>query len=148
MNIKFRRMTMDDAPAVHRLEQKIFPDAWPLKSFTNEVENERLSYPCVMMLNGQLVGYAVAWFYADELHITNFAIDPDFQRQRLGSQLMQHLLAKYHHHEATFLEVRRSNAPAIQLYRKFGFEELFVRETYYSDGEDAIVMVRSGTRIY
>ncbi|SVD36655.1 uncharacterized protein METZ01_LOCUS389509, partial [marine metagenome] len=25
---------------------------------------------------------------------------------------------------------------------KFGFEEIDIRETYYSDGEDAVVMLR------
>ncbi len=142
--MEFRRMTMDDVSAVHRLEQKIFPDAWSLNSFTKEVENERISYPCVMISNGRLIGYAIAWFYANELHITNFAIDSDFQRQSLGTRLMQHLLEKYNGYEAAYLEVRRSNFPAINLYKKLGFEELFVRQAYYSDGEDALIMVKNG----
>ena len=35
-----------------------------------------------------------------------------------------------------------SNAPAIALYKGFGFEELGLRKNYYSDGEDAVTMVR------
>ena len=38
------------------------------------------------------------------------------------------------------LEVRKSNFSAINLYLKFGFSELGIREKYYYDGEDAIVM--------
>ena len=38
------------------------------------------------------------------------------------------------------LEVRRSNLPARQLYRKFEFEERRLRRHYYGPGEDAIIM--------
>ena len=41
------------------------------------------------------------------------------------------------------LEVRRSNEPAINLYKKFGFEEEGVRKGYYRfGGEDALIMWR------
>ena len=40
------------------------------------------------------------------------------------------------------LEVRRSNAGAIRLYRKYGFRPVGVRPNYYvEDNEDAIVML-------
>jgi ribosomal-protein-alanine N-acetyltransferase len=38
------------------------------------------------------------------------------------------------------LEVRRSNAPAIALYRALGFLHDTVRRGYYQDGEDAVLM--------
>ena len=39
------------------------------------------------------------------------------------------------------LEVRESNAPAIQLYRRLGFDQVGLRRGYYSDtGEDALLM--------
>ena len=39
------------------------------------------------------------------------------------------------------LEVRRSNTPAIELYRSLGYRQVGVRPNYYADeGEDAIVM--------
>ena len=39
------------------------------------------------------------------------------------------------------LEVRRSNAPAIALYRSLGYRQVGVRPRYYAEeGEDAIVM--------
>lgn len=41
-----------------------------------------------------------------------------------------------------FLEVRQSNIPAKNLYNKCGFSEISVRKNYYSDGENAIVMVK------
>ena len=41
-----------------------------------------------------------------------------------------------------FLEVRVSNTPAIELYKKMGFEIKRVERRYYVDGEDAYVMAR------
>ena len=43
------------------------------------------------------------------------------------------------------LEVRVSNAPAQNLYRKYGFEVIGRRPRYYTDNhEDALVMVAEG----
>jgi ribosomal protein S18 acetylase RimI-like enzyme len=39
------------------------------------------------------------------------------------------------------LEVRRSNGPAIALYRALGFFAMGVRARYYPDDEDAVEMV-------
>ena len=41
-----------------------------------------------------------------------------------------------------YLEVKQSNFPAINLYLNFGFEEIDIREAYYADGEDAVIMVK------
>ena len=46
------------------------------------------------------------------------------------------------HIDAETLEVRVSNAPAIGLYKKFGFAEAGVRPKYYENGEDALIMWR------
>ena len=41
--------------------------------------------------------------------------------------------------ESLFLEVRKSNASAIRAYEKFGMKKIGLRESYYQDGEDALV---------
>ena len=42
------------------------------------------------------------------------------------------------------LEVRPSNAAAIALYLKYGYEQVGRRPRYYSDnGEDALIMTRA-----
>jgi ribosomal-protein-alanine N-acetyltransferase len=47
--------------------------------------------------------------------------------------------------EVCFLEVRRSNEGAINLYRSMGFVQIGERKNYYpskSDREDALIMSR------
>jgi ribosomal-protein-alanine N-acetyltransferase len=88
------------------------------------------------------VAFMLAWVVADELHLHHIATDPAHRRKGAASALMAALLA----HGASvqtrlvLLEVRRSNRPAIRLYRGFGFTAMGLRRDYYADGEDAIEM--------
>lgn len=142
MKPAIRRMNRDDVAAVHELEKKCFEDPWSLRSFFKEVENREFSYPCVLCDGERLIGYAVAWFYAGELHISNIAIAREYRRMGLARMLLKHLFDKFADYEVAYLEVRKSNLAAINLYKNFGFNQLFVRPGYYQNGEDAIVMVR------
>lgn len=90
------------------------------------------------------VGFLVAWHVADELHVLNVATFPDQRRCGVGRALMDVALvyAIAHKIRILILEVRRSNRPAIKLYRGFGFTALGVRPRYYSDNdEDAVEMM-------
>jgi len=40
------------------------------------------------------------------------------------------------------LEVRASNLPAVELYKKLGFEIARTIRNYYADGESAFVMAK------
>jgi ribosomal-protein-alanine N-acetyltransferase len=80
---------------------------------------------------------------ADELQIMNVAVDPEQRRRGYGSALLADLLqfARGQNIAAATLEVRRSNAGAIQLYERHGFRHVGVRPRYYSDNhEDALIM--------
>lgn len=90
------------------------------------------------------IGFLVAWHVADELHVLNIATLPAMRRRGVARALMDEALAyaTAHRVRILILEVRRSNRPAIKLYRGLGFTALGVRPGYYSDnGEDAIEMM-------
>lgn len=42
--------------------------------------------------------------------------------------------------QVCFLEVRRDNEPAIELYKRMGFERVGRRRGYYRDGTDALIL--------
>lgn len=148
MSWQFRRMEAGDTAEISRLEAAIFTDNWPEKHFIREVENKKISYPCVMLREEKIVGYAVVWYVSRELHINNIAIVPDFRRQGLAGRLLQHIFDKFNDWQTAFLEVRCSNTAAIRLYKKHGFKEAVIRQGYYSDGEDAIVMIREKDAVF
>lgn len=133
-------MQRADIEIVFKLEKEIFNDPWTLESFLIEVENKQNSYPCVLLKDNLVAGYAVVWYYSGEVHIGNFAIRPSLRRHGLGKKLLTFILDKFNDYKTAYLEVRESNNAAINLYRKFAFEELYVRKKYYSNNEDAIIM--------
>jgi len=88
------------------------------------------------------MGYFFAHLVENEAHILNIALDVPFQNKGYGKQFLKKILDEYLQYADVFLEVKRSNFPAINLYLHFGFEEIDIREEYYSDGEDAVIMVK------
>jgi ribosomal-protein-alanine N-acetyltransferase len=76
--------------------------------------------------------------------ITTIGIDPDYQRRGLGERLMREVEAR-----STLprlqLMVRKSNVPALHLYRKLDYAIVETWPRYYEDGEDAYVMEKNLT---
>lgn len=88
--------------------------------------------------------FLLAWLVSDELHILSVATRPEFRRRGLGRALLTHAIdfAKGRGARTAILEVRPSNAAALELYAKFGFVTGRVRPRYYADnGEDALEMI-------
>jgi ribosomal-protein-alanine N-acetyltransferase len=88
------------------------------------------------------IGFVIAWHVVDEIHVLSLATRPDRRRAGVGRLLMQEVVALARDKRAArmLLEVRRSNAPALALYRSIGFFASGVRARYYADDEDAIEM--------
>ena len=93
-----------------------------------------------------LLGTGCLWAILDEAHITTLAIEPTYQGQKLGQVLLSELLLYAYRRGLTraTLEVRAANEPALKLYQKFSFKEAGIRKRYYSDGENARILWRSG----
>ncbi|MEO7094582.1 MAG: ribosomal protein S18-alanine N-acetyltransferase [Polyangiales bacterium] len=89
------------------------------------------------------LAFVATWLVQDELHVLNVATRRDVRRQGLARKLLDHALrfACEKGVRLVLLEVRRSNAAAIGLYRELGFIAMGVRAKYYSDNEDAVEMV-------
>jgi len=93
-----------------------------------------------------LLGIGCLWAILEEAHITTLAIEPAYQSQKLGQFLLTELLLHGYRRGLTraTLEVRASNEKALGLYQKFSFREAGQRRRYYSNGENARVLWRSG----
>ena len=93
-----------------------------------------------------LIGVGCLWAILEEAHITTLAIEPAEQGQKLGQLLLCQLLGAGRLRGLTraTLEVRASNQRALGLYEKFEFRAAGTRKRYYADGEDALILWRSG----
>lgn len=142
--IKYRLMTKDDAPAVHQIEEAVFPTPWTLESFYYEMEkNPQAHYFVAINEQDKMIGFCGMWVVLDESQITNVAVMPEGRGQGIGEVLMRESikLAKSMDVVVMSLEVRVTNVVAQNLYRKLGFQDGGIRKGYYTDNqEDALVM--------
>ncbi len=139
-----RRMTAEDVPAVHRIETAAFACPWSAAAFASELRDNRVARYFVAADAGEVVAYGGMHVILDEAHVTNVAVRADRRGRGVGRLLMQALMRCASSLGAGYLtlEVRRSNAAAISLYRSLGFFQVSVRKKYYEDnGEDALLMV-------
>jgi [ribosomal protein S18]-alanine N-acetyltransferase len=144
-------MTESDLDDVCALAEASFMVPW-----TRWIFEEELGRPFAVLRvlrscpGGPLVAFVSTWIVRDELHVLNLATHPAVRRRGYGWLLMHEVLALAQAQGVRYvtLEVRRSNAAAIKLYRKLDFESIGIRPRYYADtvseqGEDAIVMMKT-----
>jgi ribosomal-protein-alanine acetyltransferase len=86
----------------------------------------------------------IAWrSLGDEVEILDFAVHPNHRRQGNASFLLKNFIQYLSQSAAQkiFLEVRESNAAAIALYKKFGFQISGRRPNYYRDPEENALLM-------
>jgi len=140
-----RRMRESDLVAVGEIEALSFSNPWSDNTFLGEIQNTSVSFPMVVVRRpgDEVVGYIVFWHIRDDVQVNNIAVHPECRGLGLGEAMMRFAIAKVREAGAAFvtLEVRRSNTPAMTLYRKLGFEIMGTRKNYYTKpDEDALVM--------
>ncbi len=139
----FAPMQDADLDWVAGQDRLLYPFPWSAANFADSMS---AGYGCWVMFDGaQRVGYAVLMMVLDEAHILNISVAAARQRGGCGRRLLGHLAAVARQNGARqlFLEVRPSNAPALALYQRAGFETIGRRKGYYpaAEGrEDALVM--------
>jgi [ribosomal protein S18]-alanine N-acetyltransferase len=137
-------LTEDDLEDVLRLERVCFADPWSRQAFRQELRSARQGgYSRVVREAGELHGYSIAWFVADEGHLANLAVAPEHRRRGLARHLLEDFIeeARGRASRILWLEVRVSNLAAIRLYERYRFRSVGVRKGYYSmEREDALVM--------
>ena len=146
--LAFRRMRESDLPRVMEIERAAFSHPWSEDLVRRELSHE---FSTVLLATGPpaagegVLGFAIVWLVHDELHVLNVAVAPEARRRGVARALLAEVEGRALDDGAAraTLEVRRSNTPAIELYRSLGYVEVGVRPRYYAeDGEDAIVMDR------
>ena len=138
-------MTAAHVPQVAALEKLCFSAPWSEKSVAGELEN-KLALWLVATDGGTVAGYIGSQTVLDETDMMNVAVHPDYRRQGVGEALVAALSARLKElgSRSLTLEVRASNAPAIALYEKLGFEQVGLRKNYYRNPrEDALILKKA-----
>ncbi|WXG47127.1 MAG: ribosomal protein S18-alanine N-acetyltransferase [Candidatus Atabeyarchaeum deiterrae] len=162
--VKIRLFKISDLHRVLEIERGAFPDAWDESWFVYFFQTNPNGFFVAVDHKNHVVGYAVvdieggqdeAWTFMDtgslppaRGHLLNVAVDKEWRGKGIGTALIggvNRYLVDRGVNEL-WLEVRTSNADAIRLYKRQGFEETGrVMRNYYPDGGDALVMRKNLT---
>ena len=138
-----------DLGAIAKIERAAFSDPWSERSFREALSQPAIFFVAARSDGGDVLGYVVAWFVADEGQIANLAVAPAGWGRGIGRALLTSALQEAVSRGATdvYLEVRDSNYRARRLYGSCGFREVGRRRNYYRlPVEDAVVLRRTLTQ--
>ena len=139
-------LTFEDLPGILRLNAEI-PYSWPedvIRSDLSQDSQNEAAYIGAFATTAEapLLGYAVLGRENRAGLLMWLLVDRAYQRQGIGRQLLLAVsdCAMYMNFRILRLRVRKSNAGAIALYESMSFRAERVRQGYYSNGDDALVM--------
>ena len=149
-----RRFKPSDLEQVMHINRVCLPENYTTFFFMNLYQRFPETF-IVAEENGDVVGYTMCRIETGipsfkllgitrKGHVISIAVLPEHQREGIGYALMCEAMEAMVNYKAKecYLEVRASNVPAVNLYRKMGFEVARTMRGYYADGEAAYVMAR------
>jgi ribosomal-protein-alanine N-acetyltransferase len=141
---------MDDAPAIAAMSRQLIEHGLAWSWNEERVERCLRNRDCVVLAardRRRLVGFAIMEFYAIHAHLNLLAVQPGYQRQSVGRQLLEWLEASART-AGVFkvnLELRATNDAARLFYEKLGFNVVGRKAAYYDGREDAVRMTHDLT---
>lgn len=136
-----------DIEAIIALERRCFAMPWGRLSIEGELTAKGAGGFVLRRQTAEsppgILAYIFFRIVVDEVHIHRIGVDPDWRRRGLGRRLMAACLdaARRRGAASAYLEVRPSNAEAVGLYRRLGFQTVASRPGYYTDvAEDALIL--------
>lgn len=145
MDYELRLMTLNDIESVVEGEEKAFGESLGYDMLYSELVMNPFANYFVLDIDNQVKGYIGVWIDGEASQIINFYVDDEFQNQGFGSMMLEFVieLCKMSNLNVLSLEVRESNEKAIKLYEKYGFVFSHKRKNYYSNGEDALLLIKN-----
>ena len=160
VDVRIERMTVHHISAVMAIDEQGYGDPWSATTWHKEMrDDDRLHLVAITDReltsdNGEgdgegdgegerVVGHAGLLYLVGMAHVSNVAVDPDYQHQGVATRLLIELLDKAREHGSTAvtLEARAANKRAHRLYSRLGFQPLGITPDYYTEpSEDALVM--------
>ena len=155
VDVRIERMTVHHISAVMAIDEQGYGDPWSATTWHKEMRDvDRLHLVAITDRETsdndgsdgegeRVVGHAGLLYLVGMAHVSNVAVDPEYQHQGVATRLLIELLdqAREHGSAAVTLEARAANKRAHRLYSRLGFQPLGITPDYYTEpSEDALVM--------
>ncbi len=133
---------LNDLPSIAKIERTCFTLPFTEENLYQQLTGSRQSRLYLAESEGEIIGHLGCWLQADEVKITTLAVRPDRRRQGIASALLSQLIKLQRGlRNYISLEVRLSNIPAQNFYKKIGFKLSGKKLSYYRDNnETALIM--------
>lgn len=143
MDIKIDKMTVKDLESIKDILISDFDDFWNYNILKDELKSENSKY-IVAKFDNKIIGFSGIKVFVDNADIMNIVVRKNFRNKGIGTVLLENLLtlSKKLGLNSLSLEVNEKNIPAINLYKKLGFENIGIRKNYYN-GKNGIIMIRN-----
>lgn len=141
--MEIHEMTLEDLELIKDTLYSEYDNFWSYNILKNELLNDKTTY-IVAKENNQIVGFAGIMTCLDEATLNNIVVKKSCRGRGIGGELLDTIieLCGDLNMKSLTLEVDSSNTPAINLYKKFGFQNLGIRKKYYNHTGDAIIMTK------
>ncbi len=145
--VQIERATWRDVRALVNLDRRSFK---PIDAYAWYELLNLCIWPGLISLKAiqddRIVGFIAGDPRRQEGHtiVVTLAVDPGYQRRGIGERLMREVEARSALPRLQLM-VRKSNLPALHLYRKLNYAIVETWPRYYEDGEDAYVMEKKLT---
>lgn len=140
--ILYRYAENKDVFDILSLDKENFSNNFEEEFYLEYIKNQRV---IVAEKEKNVIGYILFNQILDEAEIYKIVVLKDFRKKKIAFKIFEFLLNELKKSDVKkiFLEVRKSNIPAINLYKKCGFIDIREIVDYYSNPkENGIMMLK------
>ena len=136
----------NEPEALAELDQRCFRKCWKLQEYIDLSRKKPFRGWFLEHSEKGPCAFLVFFLIPPEVQILRMGVHPEFRREGLASRMLDELdqeaIANQSH--SLWLDVQAENVPAVELYKKSGFTEIYQRKGYYQNPPgDAVLMKKN-----
>lgn len=129
---------------IMEIENECFLEPFKEENIIYELEENAFSVFYLALENERVVGFLDFWITFDSSTVCQIAIRKEYRNKGIASCLLEKMFNDLKDKDVVVstLEVRTHNLSAINLYTKHGYFKEVIKPNYYSNGDDALYMIK------
>ena len=113
---------------------------WNKNMLYEVLENKTDKRLWIYEVDNDVIGFIIDMRFKDEISLLDVVIHRSLQGMGHGLNMLKKYIEGFPRECSIYLEVKKNNIKALNMYSKLNFERINIRKAYYNDGNDAINM--------